>query len=144
MTTTMNKSVALIAHDGKKDKLVEFTQKHARIFERFPLIATGTTGGIIQKTADLDVERVNSGPLGGDQQIGAMISQGSVLAVFFFRDPLTSQPHEADVNALMRICDVYDTPLATNTGAAEAMIHWLETQTIREQIRLVEPIAAFR
>lgn len=140
----MNKSVALIAHDGKKQNLVEFTRKHARIFELFPLIATGTTGGIIQQAANLDVERLNSGPLGGDQQIGAMVSQGEVLAVFFFRDPLASQPHEADVSALMRICDVYDTPLATNTGAAEAMIHWLETQTNRAQIRLVEPVAAFR
>ncbi|WP_293910763.1 methylglyoxal synthase [Deinococcus sp.] len=117
--------VALIAHDKKKLELALFVLSHRSVLSRFYLVATGTTGGILQKQTGLDVERLLSGPLGGDQQIGARIAQEQVLAVFFFRDPLTAQPHEPDVSALLRLCDVHDIPLATNPASAEALMLWL-------------------
>uniref|UniRef100_UPI0018FEB570 methylglyoxal synthase n=2 Tax=Deinococcus ficus TaxID=317577 RepID=UPI0018FEB570 len=117
--------VALIAHDRKKLELAMFALRHREVLGAFPLVATGTTGSVLQKQANLTVERVLSGPLGGDQQIGARIAQDRVLAVFFFRDPLTAQPHEPDVSALVRLCDVHDVPLATNPATAEALVAWL-------------------
>ncbi|MEM7738890.1 MAG: methylglyoxal synthase [Deinococcota bacterium] len=120
------KSVALIAHDKKKLDLAIFAKDHAPILKQFSLIATGTTGSILQDKAGLTVTRLLSGPLGGDQQIGARVAQDLVIAVIFFRDPLTAQPHEPDVSALMRICDVHNVPLATNLASAEAIIAWLE------------------
>ncbi|MEM6432002.1 MAG: methylglyoxal synthase [Deinococcota bacterium] len=120
------KSVALIAHDKKKLDLAIFAKDHASVLQQFSLIATGTTGGILQDKAGLTVTRLLSGPLGGDQQIGARVAQDLVIAVIFFRDPLTAQPHEPDVSALMRICDVHNVPLATNLASAEAIIAWLE------------------
>ncbi|WP_420810881.1 methylglyoxal synthase [Deinococcus ficus] len=102
-----------------------FALRHREVLGAFPLVATGTTGSVLQKQANLTVERVLSGPLGGDQQIGARIAQDRVLAVFFFRDPLTAQPHEPDVSALVRLCDVHDVPLATNPATAEALVAWL-------------------
>lgn len=122
------RQVALIAHDKKKLELAMFAMSHKTTLAGFPLVATGTTGGILQKQTGLDVERVLSGPLGGDQQIGARIAEEKVLAVFFFRDPLTAQPHEPDVSALTRLCDVHDIPLATNPASAEALMLWLEKQ----------------
>ena len=92
------------------------------------LLYTTRTGGILQKQTGLNVERVLSGPLGGDQQIGARIAEEKVLAVFFFRDPLTAQPHEPDVSALVRLCDVHDIALATNPASAEALMLWLAGQ----------------
>ena len=121
--------VALIAHDDKKDDLASFAATHKAVFARFPLIATGTTGRIIQETTGLEVRRMLSGPLGGDQQIGALIAEEQVLAVFFFRDPLTAQPHEPDVSALLRICDVHNVPLATNLNSASALCAWLAGQS---------------
>lgn len=118
--------VALIAHDRKKLELALFALKHRETLGRFHLVATGTTGGVLQKQTGLTVERVLSGPLGGDQQIGARIAEERVLAVFFFRDPLTAQPHEPDVSALVRLCDVHDVALATNPASAEALVVWLE------------------
>ncbi|ASN82225.1 methylglyoxal synthase [Deinococcus ficus] len=117
--------MALIAHDRKKLELAMFALRHREVLGAFPLVATGTTGSVLQKQANLTVERVLSGPLGGDQQIGARIAQDRVLAVFFFRDPLTAQPHEPDVSALVRLCDVHDVPLATNPATAEALVAWL-------------------
>ncbi|WP_414657366.1 methylglyoxal synthase [Deinococcus sp. VB343] len=117
--------IALIAHDRKKLELALFALAHRDLLARFPLIATGTTGGILRKQAGLDVECLLSGPLGGDQQIGARIAENRVQAVFFFRDPLTAQPHEPDVSALVRLCDVHDVPLATNPASAEALTLWL-------------------
>ncbi|PTA66879.1 methylglyoxal synthase [Deinococcus arcticus] len=122
------RQVALIAHDKKKLELALFTLAHREVLGRFPLVATGTTGGILEKQTGLQVERVLSGPLGGDQQIGARLAQNEVLAVFFFRDPLTAQPHEPDVTALVRLCDVHDVPLATNPASAEALLGWLQAQ----------------
>ncbi|MEJ2668444.1 MAG: methylglyoxal synthase [Deinococcales bacterium] len=122
------RAVALIAHDKKKLDLAIFAREHADVLSRFPLIATRTTGGVLESKAGLSVERLNSGPEGGDLQVGARIAEGRVLAVLFFRDPLTAQPHEPDVSALLRICDVHDVPLATNLGTAEAIIAWLAEQ----------------
>ena len=125
MTFRPAASVALIAHDQKKPELAEFVAAHRDAFARFSLVATGTTGGVLQQRTGLDIERVLSGPLGGDQQIGARIAEGRVLAVFFFRDPLTAQPHEPDVSALLRLCDVHDVPLCTNPASAQALVLWL-------------------
>ncbi|WP_425146440.1 methylglyoxal synthase [Deinococcus sp.] len=122
------RQVALIAHDKKKLELALFALAHKEVLRQFHLVATGTTGGILQKQTGLPVERVLSGPLGGDQQIGARIATEQVLAVFFFRDPLTSQPHEPDVSALVRLCDVHDIPLATNPASASALMLWLAQQ----------------
>ncbi|ADR35584.1 MULTISPECIES: methylglyoxal synthase [Oceanithermus] len=122
----MKKALALIAHDKKKADLIAFAKDHRELLARFPLVATGTTGKMLAQKAGLEVERVQSGPLGGDLQIGARIAEDRILAVIFFRDPLTAQPHEPDVSALMRICDVHDVPLATNLAAAEAVVAWLE------------------
>jgi methylglyoxal synthase len=121
------RTVALIAHDKKKLDLIAFAKDHREILSRFGLIATGTTGTLLREKAGLVVTPLLSGPMGGDQQIGAAVAEGRVLAVVFFRDPLTAQPHEPDVSALMRICDVHNVPLATNLAAAEAALEWLRT-----------------
>ena len=125
------RSVALIAHDEKKLDLAVFAKDHADLLGRFHLIATSTTGRVLRDKAGLEVERLASGPQGGDLQVGARIAEDRVLAVIFFRDPLTAQPHEPDVSALMRICDVHRVPLATNLGTAEAIAAWLEEQVER-------------
>jgi methylglyoxal synthase len=119
-------NIALIAHDKKKDDLVGFTVAYKEIFEDHKLYATGTTGLRIIEATGLKVERFQSGPLGGDQEIGARIANNQMDAVFFFRDPLTAQPHEPDVTALLRLCDVYSVPLATNMGTAEILIKGIE------------------
>lgn len=119
------KAVALIAHDKKKLDLAIFVRDHVETLRRFPLIATKSTGTLLQAKAGLDIELLRSGPEGGDMQVGARIAEDKVGAVLFFRDPLTAQPHEPDVSALLRICDVHDVPLATNLGTAEAIIAWL-------------------
>ncbi len=120
----MPDTIALIAHDQKKDDLASFALEHRDLLSRFRLIATGTTGRILMEFTGLEITPLLSGPLGGDQQIGAMVAQGGVAAVIFFRDPLTAQPHEPDVSALLRICDVHDVPLATNPASATALIAW--------------------
>ncbi|MCM3114611.1 methylglyoxal synthase [Neobacillus sp. MER 74] len=119
-------NIALIAHDNKKNDLVQFAIAYQNIFSKHSLFATGTTGQRISDATGLNITRFQSGPLGGDQQIGAMIAQNEMDAVFFFRDPLTAQPHEPDVTALVRLCDVYSIPLATNMGTAELLIRGLE------------------
>lgn len=119
-------NIALIAHDRKKDSLVEFAIAYKEILQQHNLFATGTTGKRIQGEVGLDVIRFRSGPLGGDQQIGAMIANNDMDMVIFFRDPLTAQPHEPDVTALVRLCDVYHIPLATNMGTAEILLKGLQ------------------
>lgn len=114
--------IALIAHDKKKSDLVAFVRQYRDYFSHNRLVGTGTTGWLIQEKTGLEVECVNSGPLGGDQQIGAQIAEGSVDMVIFFRDPLTAQPHEPDISALIRICDVYNIPVATNQGTAAILL----------------------
>ena len=118
--------IALIAHDKKKDDMVQFTIAYKHILSQHQLYATGTTGSRIQESTGLSIHRYQSGPLGGDQQIGAMVAQNDIDAIIFFRDPLTAQPHEPDVSALIRLADVYSIPLATNMGTAELIIHGLD------------------
>lgn len=115
-------NIALIAHDKKKDDLIELVSRYKEVFEKHTLCGTGTTGKLINEIVGLDVHRYLSGPLGGDQQIGAQIAEGKIQLVIFFRDPLTAQPHEPDVTALMRLCDVHAIPMATNVGSAEVFI----------------------
>lgn len=118
--------IALIAHDRKKDDLVDFVTAYKHVFNEHKLFATGTTGLRIIEETGLQVHRFQSGPFGGDQQIGAMVADDKMDLVFFFRDPLTAQPHEPDVSALIRLCDVYAIPLATNMGSAEMLIMGLQ------------------
>lgn len=119
-------NIALIAHDQKKDEMVNFTIAYEHVFSKYELYATGTTGKRIMQETDLHVNRMMSGPLGGDQQIGAMVATGKLDLILFFRDPLTAQPHEPDVSALLRLCDVYGIPLATNIATAELLIAAVE------------------
>ncbi|MCM3738881.1 methylglyoxal synthase [Oceanobacillus luteolus] len=118
--------IALIAHDKKKEDMINFAIAYEYILNEHELFATGTTGKLISEATELSIHRFQSGPLGGDQQIGALIANNEMDMVIFFRDPLTAQPHEPDVTALMRLCDVYHIPLATNLAAAEIFIHGLE------------------
>ncbi len=118
--------IALIAHDEKKNELVNFTIAYEHIFSKHNLYATGTTGKRIMEETDLSIHRLMSGPLGGDQQIGSLIATGVLDLILFFRDPLTAQPHEPDVSALLRLCDVYGIPLATNIATAELLVRSIE------------------
>lgn len=119
--------LAIIAHDGKKAEMVRFLTDHNEFLHRndVQLVATCTTGTHVER-AGLEVHKVASGPRGGDAQIAAMVTEGSVNAVFFFRDPLDRHPHEPDIAMLMRICDVHDVPLATNPATAELIIKGFE------------------
>lgn len=124
-------NVALIAHDKKKLDLAMFVKEWKDVFEKCNLYATKTTGKIIEEKIGLKVAKLESGPYGGDLQIGALIADGKIDFVIFLRDPLTAQPHEPDVSALMRVCDVHNIPLATNTGTAEALVIEIKKQLER-------------
>jgi methylglyoxal synthase len=124
-------NIALIAHDKKKDDLIRFVLAYQPIIEKYSLFATGTTGKRISEETGLSVHRFRSGPLGGDQEIGSYIANDKMDLVLFFRDPLTAQPHEPDVSALIRLCDVYSVPLATNMGTAEVLVKGLERGDIQ-------------
>ncbi len=119
-------NVALIAHDRKKDQMVNFAIAYEQVLKHCKLYATGTTGTRIMQQTALQIHCFRSGPLGGDQQIGAMIATNDMDMVLFFRDPLTAQPHEPDIIALLRLCDVYGVPLATNIATAEMLIKSFE------------------
>lgn len=119
-------NIALIAHDQKKELMVQFAIAYKFILQKHNLFATGTTGGLVADATGLQVHRFLSGPQGGDQQIGARIAYNEIDLVLFFRDPLTAQPHEPDVNALFRLCDVHNIPLATNVATAEVLIQGLQ------------------
>lgn len=106
--------------------MVQFTLAYRSILEKHTLYSTGTTGLRVNEATGLTIHRFQSGPLGGDQQIGALIAQNDLDLVIFLRDPLTAQPHEPDVSALIRLCDVYNIPLATNMGTAEVLVRGLE------------------
>ena len=119
-------NIALIAHDMKKELMVQFCIAYTSILSKHTLFATGTTGGLVADATGLKVHRFLSGPQGGDQQIGARIAYNEIDLVLFFRDPLTAQPHEPDVTALLRLCDVHNIPLATNVATAEVLVRGLE------------------
>lgn len=122
--------IALIAHDGKKADMVAFVMKRLEFFnsETVEIVATGTTGSAILHAGVDKVERVNSGPLGGDAEIGSMVARGEMDAVIFFRDPLDKHPHDVDISMLMRLCDVHNVALATNYKAAHMIISYLSNK----------------
>ena len=122
LTIDKKKNIALIAHDGKKAELIQWCKDNKEILEKHFLCGTGTTARMITDQTGLPVRGYNSGPLGGDQQIGAKIVEGKIDFVVFFSDPLTAQPHDPDVKALMRIAQVYDLPMAVNKASADFMI----------------------
>ncbi|HEY9561475.1 MAG TPA: methylglyoxal synthase [Anseongella sp.] len=115
--------IALVAHDGKKAEMVRFLMEHISLLKEknIRLIATGTTGGFVER-AGLTVEKMLSGPRGGDAQIASRVAEGKTDMVIFFRDPMDKHPHEPDITMLMRMCDVHNVPLATNPASAELLI----------------------
>ena len=119
-------NIALIAHDQKKAEMIAFVKEYEDVFKEHQLYTTGTTGLRIMENTDLKVHRFLSGPYGGDQQIGAYVAEGRIDLVIFFRYPLTAQPHEPDVSALMRLCDVHQVPLASNLSAGKIMLESLK------------------
>ncbi len=122
LTIGKQKSIALIAHDGKKDELIEWCKANKEILSQHKLCGTGTTARMIAMNTDLPVKGYSSGPLGGDQQIGAKVVEGLVNFIVFFSDPLQAQPHDPDIKALLRIAQVYDIPIANNKATADFLI----------------------
>jgi methylglyoxal synthase len=118
----MPNTIALIAHDGKKDDMVRFVEAHREQLAQFDLIATGTTGERIARATGLPVTRMLSGPYGGGAEIAAKVAEGQVRAVIFLVDPLYAHPHEPDIQGLQRICNVYNIPLATNEATAALIV----------------------
>ena len=116
------KTIALIAHDNKKSEIVNWAIKNKTTLEKYALCGTGTTAKLISEATDLKVKRYLSGPLGGDQQIGAKVAERKNDIVIFFWDPLESQPHDPDVKALIRIAQVYDIPIANNKATADCIL----------------------
>ena len=127
--------IALIAHDKKKSEIIELAKNYKDILAEHELYATGTTGTMIMGETKLDIHRLKSGPLGGDQQIGAMLADGELDLIIFLRDPLTAQPHEPDVSALLRLCDVQKIPLATNEISANVMLEALKNNIFFDAIQ---------
>ncbi len=122
--------IALIAHDKKKNQMIDFAVKYKDVLSKHDLYATGTTGTLIMGETGLNITRMKSGPLGGDQQIGSMIADGKIDLVIFLRDPLTAQPHEPDISALLRLCDVFSIPLATNAATGSIIMNALRNGDI--------------
>lgn len=122
MKKEKTQTIALIAHDNKKVEMVNWAMRNKEILKNFNLCGTGTTAKLVADATDLKVKRFLSGPLGGDQQIGAKIAEGKIDMVIFFWDPLQSQPHDPDVKALLRIAVVYDKPIATNKATADCLL----------------------
>lgn len=137
------KNIALIAHDGKKPELIEWCEENKDIFKGHFLCGTGTTARMICDKTGLPVKGYNSGPLGGDQQIGAKVVEGRIDLIVFFSDPLTAQPHDPDVKALMRIAQVYDIPMAINKATADFLIHseYMNTEYDHDVINFQKNIA---
>lgn len=121
------KTIALIAHDGKKAELIAFVKDNREFFKSFELVATSTTGKHVAQTG-LKIKRLLSGPVGGDAQIAALVATGKCHAVIFMRDPLGMHPHEPDIYTLLRICDVHDIPLATNPASAQFIVEGLHKE----------------
>jgi methylglyoxal synthase len=128
MEAHMRPRIALIAHDKKKDDMIALATEYAAFLQTCTLTATGTTGGRLISEVGLVVERKHSGPFGGDLQIGAMLVEGGIDAVIFLRDPMTPQPHEPDINALVRACDVHNVACATNLSTAHLVLSQLQAK----------------
>jgi methylglyoxal synthase len=122
MENPAKRTLALIAHDGKKADMVAFAMEHKETLARYHLIATNTTGKLLSEKVGLEVQQMLSGPIGGDAQIAAEVAVGNVRAVFFFVDPLGKHPHDPDIQGLLRICNVHNIPLATNAATAKFII----------------------
>jgi methylglyoxal synthase len=120
--------IALIAHDKKKDDMIALASEYKNFLSTCALTATGTTGGRLINEVGLEVDRKHSGPFGGDLQIGSMLVEGLIDCVIFLRDPMTPQPHEPDINALVRACDVHNTPCATNVSSAHLVLSQLQSK----------------
>lgn len=116
------KTLALIAHDGKKADMVAFALQYKSVLEKYDLVATSTTGQLLTEKCGLTVTRMLSGPIGGDAQIAAKVAEGQIEAVFFFVDPLGKHPHDPDIQSLLRICNAHNVPLATNSATASFII----------------------
>ena len=129
--------IALIAHDKKKNEMIELAKEFKDVLSKHGLYATGTTGALVMGETGLVITRLKSGPLGGDQQIGSMIADNQLDLVIFLRDPLTAQPHEPDVSALLRLCDVVNIPLATNTASAKIMLKAIKDVDFPSQKRKI-------
>jgi methylglyoxal synthase len=114
--------IALIAHDDEKPEMIDFAGDHKSYLRDIEIVTTGTTGKRIEEETGIDVDRKQSGPLGGDLQIGAEVADERLDGIIFLRDPLTAQPHEPDISALLRICDVHNTPMATTRSSAEYLL----------------------
>lgn len=118
----MAQALALVAHDAKKDEMVAWARAHHDVLTQVPIVATGTTGGRLADEVGLTVRRLKSGPYGGDAQLGAMISEGQLIGLVFFIDPLSALPHDVDVKSLLRLAILYDTPLAVNEATATMIL----------------------
>jgi methylglyoxal synthase len=121
--------LALIAHDDEKPEMIDLAEAYESLLSTFDLVGTGTTGKRVAEATGLAVERKESGPIGGDAQIAAEVAEDRLDGIIFLRDPLTAQPHEPDISALLRICDVHDTPLATTRTTAEYLLDGLAADT---------------
>lgn len=130
--------VALVAHDKKKDQIVNFAMKYKDILSKHKLCATGTTGKLIAEKTGMEIEKFLSGPLGGDQQIGSRIACDKLDFVIFLRDPMTSQPHEPDILALIRLCDVHNIPVATNIVTAEILLNAIDKMDFRNDVKYIK------
>ena len=119
----MTRTLALVAHDAKKDAMVDWAQANRDALTPWSLVATGTTGGRLESAAGLTVHKLKSGPYGGDAQLGAMIAEGNLDGLIFFIDPLSALPHDVDVKSLLRLAILYNTPLAMNEATASALLH---------------------
>lgn len=142
LTIGKQKNIALIAHDNKKPELIAWCEENKEILKKHFLCGTGTTARMITDRTNLPVRGYNSGPLGGDQQIGAKIVEGKIDLVIFFSDPLTAQPHDPDVKALLRIAQVYDIPIANNKATADFIIKsiYMDTEYEHEVINFKKNI----